>query len=296
MVIEGYKQLISNDENSSEFIRIYDVFHRFVEFGDITEGRQYLISEKIDEVINRLIGRFQVKKTKYINSSMISLRSNINSFISAPINRESIIKRRKLILSYISFELSSVSYLDINRVLTMTSEEKTNGNHKIILVLCGVDLEEDDINAIREMCMIRNTFLNTNYHVIAYVGCTIDIFRSFVKNYEFQYFHFVGHGTSDGKICFYKSNAKPETVENIFISNFRFPELSFFNSCNSYSFYGRLSSRIANNYIVYDGDLSVSTAFNFSETYYGSFVINDSGYSSFQAAQLNHKNTSYKFI
>ena len=296
MIIENYRELISNDVNLIDFVRIYDVFNHFNEYEDINEGKKYLVSEQIDKVIKKLCGKFRVQKIKYIYSAVSSLKSNISSFISSSSNNGSIIQKRKLLLSYINFELSSVSYLDINNMLSMTQEERIAENHKVILVLGGTDLIEDDINTAKEINMIRKTFVNTNYHVISYIGCTIDIFRAFVSKYEFECFHFAGHGTPDGKLCFYKSNAKASTIEKIFTSNNRVAELNFFNNCYSYSFYTQLSSRIANNSIVYDGNLSSVKAYNFSETYYGAFVVNDSTSGSFNSAQMNCANPLYRYL
>lgn len=294
MIVNDYKNLIANDKHYDVFVNIYDVFHKFMEIqDDVKKSIDYLISENIINILKKLWNFFIKNKVKYINSSISSLFKNVQSLIKSQTNTDSTIKRRKVILSYINFELSSVSYEKINEVINMTQEERKKENKKVILVIGGTNLN-DNINVSKEIEEIRKIFYSKgNYYVISVIGCTIDVFRSFIKNYSFDYFHFAGHGTSEGNICLYGSNAKPSTIEKIFNTHSRMVECCFFNNCYSSTFYCSISIKFSNYYIVYDGLLNSKLAFDFSENYYNCLSNTNSAKGSYVSTQSNFNNPNY---
>ena len=295
MIFENYFDLIKDDEHYNVFVRISETFEYVNKIQDIEMSIEYLISSNIIEDIKKLWSVFYRKKIKYIYSTITSLLKNLNSFIQSNKSSDSVIKKKKLLLANINFEYSAISYKEFNKILSISKEQREKENKKIALAIGGTDFN-DSINANREINNIKKLSLNSNCLVVAVMACTVDVFKSFVKHYNFDYIHFAGHGTADGKLCFYKSNVKPSTIQNFFSNNQKKTGLLFLNNCYSKNFYSQLLLNIAFNYVTYDDSLNSLAAYNFSDTFYGYLFIKGNVANAFKLTQININDYHYLLL
>lgn len=302
MLFEDYYLKIENDIHYNSFKKIYDVFSNVIDMDSndlILNSIDYLRESNIVSKIKHLQSISRRTKLPMLVSATTSLLVNLNGLISMQTMRknELIIKSRKVLLSFINFEYATIEYNKIISYLELTEEQKIEGNHKLVLAIGTTDLGES-IKVNEEIKVIYDLSKNTNYHVISLMECTIDAFKTYLSIYKFDYIHIAGHGMPNGNICFYKSNAKPITIEKYIISNNQLLELFFVNCCYSKEFYNKLSDRsFSDKYITYKVSLVARRTLNFSEVYYSyKFIHNYSISDSFSSAEGNIHDSNYELL
>ena len=179
----------------------------------------------------------------------------------------------------------------------MPREELERKGNKLVLAF-GTTYLNDDINVNNEIETIYNLSNNSKYCVIPLMGCTYDVFKTYIIKYNFDYIHIAGHGTESGYICFQGSNARPEKIENIFTTNNRSMDLLFINCCYSRLFYDNIRNKsLSSLYITYKNSLSAQKAFDFSIAFYTfAFCANNEVTDAFNNTQKDNSDINYELL
>lgn len=305
MVFDNYDALISGIPFYENFISIYHKLDNvlkvdsFEKTDDIEETIAYLKNIDVEKELNDLQTKLVRAKISLLVSPVSSLAANLRGFISNKRHniQDNLIKRKKTLLSYINFKYASIAYLKVVEYLNMPQEEVYRNGYKLVLAVGTIDLN-DDVCVKKEIDEIYNLSDKSKYCVIPLMGCTYDVFKTFITKYNFDYIHIAGHGKENGYICFQGSNVRPEKIENIFATNNRSMDLLFVNCCYSRLFYDQISNKLLSNlYITYKNSLSAQKAFDFSSAFYTyTFCANNDVTCSFDNAQKNNKDNNYELL
>lgn len=305
MVFDNYDALVRGIPFYENFISICHKLDNvlkvdsFDKIDNIEKNIAYLKSIDVVKELYSLQSKLKGEKNPLLVSPVASLATNLRGFISNEQGniQDNLIKSRKTLFSYINFKYASITYLKIIEYLNMPREEVHRNGYKLVLAVGTTDLS-DDVHVNDEINNIYALSINSRYYVIPLMGCTYDVFKTYITKYTFDYIHIAGHGTQRGSICFQGSNATPKKIENIFATNNCNMDLLFVNFCYSRLFYNELNNTsLSNAYITYNNSLPAQKAFDFSNIFYTSlFVANNNVTSSFGNAQINNYDINYELL
>ena len=305
MVFDNYDVLVRGIPFYENFISICHKLDNvlkvdsFEKTDNLQETIAHLESINVVKEIHDLQFKLIRAKIPLLVSPVSSLATNLRGFISNEQGniQDNLIKSRKTLFSYINFKYASITYLKIIKYLNMPREQAYCNGYKLVLAVGTTDLS-DDVHVNDEINDIYALSNDSRYYVIPLMGCTYDVFKTYITKYIFDYIHIAGHGKENGYICFQGSIVRPEKIENIFAINNRSVDLLFVNCCYSRLFYDQISNKsLSNLYITYKDSLSAQKAFDFSNAFYTSvFVANNDVTSSFNSAQINNSDNNYELL
>ena len=305
MVFDNYDALVRGIPFYENFISICHKLDNvlkvdsFEKTDNLQETIAHLKSINVVKEIHDLQFKLIRAKIPLLVSPVSSLAVNLRGFISNEKDniQGNLIKSKKTLLSYINFKYASIVYQKFEEYLSMSMEEVERNGYKLVLAVGTTDLN-DDVGVNNEIDTIYDLSNNSKYYVIPLMGCTYDVFKTYITKYNFDYIHIAGHGKENGYICFQGSNVRPEKIENIFAINNRSVDLFFVNCCYSRLFYDQISNKsLSNLYITYKNSLSAQKAFDFSIAFYTSaFCANNDVTCSFGNAQINNYDINYELL
>lgn len=300
MLFDNYDTLVRGIPFYEKFISIFHMLDNVLTINNIDNPKQtisYLKETNVVKEINDLQIKLVRERDSLLVSPVASLASNLRGLISneRENDRNGIIKSKKTLLSFINFEYASVTYTKIVEYLNMTLEERDRRGSKLVLVAGTTDLN-DRIFVNEEIHRIYDISKESMYYVVPLLGCTLEVFKTYITKYKFDYVHIAGHGTQNGYICFQGANAKPTTVERVFLQSNKSIDMLFINCCHSRLFYDQISDKsLSACYITYKDELSSQHALDFSNAFYTSKFWGDNKIrDSFDVAQSNHNDNNYE--